>query len=845
MTRASERSAALPGAAVGQSCVVARPRVAALLAVCVLVAGLWPGLARAQSGKKEARSFDLRLTNLERAVDRLGRDFAEPVAVMRNYPLETRLIEAKILYELENFEGASVMLLDLVDNPEFQRKSDYPSTVLMLGRSLMALGNARAAKRYIAIAARGADPAVVDDARYHLINIALDAQDIDALRDLVGKLSVGSSSRTRYALGKALIQLEEYPQAVEALTPLSQDAELGAKVRYYIGVAHTAQKDYAAGKQVFEALVDPSARDVDPEVRDLGWLALGRLRMEEGDLVGSVSSYQHIGRHRAAYELALYEMAWAYIKAEQYDKALGTIDALLLTVKDPDLDVEAHTLRGRLNIYLNDYASAVESFEKIVDRFAPIRNELDRFARDPQNVHRYFAWLLSRKTEDTGLNEPLTSRTAQWVESSPEMKRVATVFDSLSQQRREIQETQAIAEELERIVSAQSRVELFPELKDGWTRALVLENQLIALSSAVLDYQYQLAKPRLNDRDLAEVEALVAWRKQLEQRFRRVPMTYTAYERRHANVDERFLDLKRQAFMVGQRLKEVRRQLLAIERFVNDRQFGEDTEKYPPEDERELRSAIDEEKARLGELYEELSGLEQEVEIEAQIVGTNDLADQGESDLKAALMAAHKKEGLNYDKEGVRVADIADAFSTLAELRERIWSSVEQLESIIAAIDGKVGEKVDELYGLIRGEALHLEQYALEMTGHESEGRAIGVEVGEELFARAREKMKEVVLKAEVGLIDVAWQQKREHTEAIQKLNRERNKKTNRLHETLNELTTGEIEVKVPDSAPAPQPGPPPAGTSGAETSGAPEDVEPATEPEPAAEPAPAPEEGE
>ena len=69
--------------------------------------------------------------------------------------------------------------------------------------------------------------------------------------------------------------------------------------------------------------------------------------------------------------------------------------------------------------------------------------------------------------------------------------------------------------------------------------------------------------------------------------------------------------------------------------------------------------------------------------------------------------------------------------------------------------------------------------------------------------------MDDVVLKAEVGLIDAAWQQKREQTDAIQKLNRERNKKTNRLHETLDELTTGEIEIKMPDSAPPPQPGPP------------------------------------
>ena len=166
---------------------------------------------------------------------------------------------------------------------------------------------------------------------------------------------------------------------------------------------------------------------------------------------------QRISRNSDSYEVALYEMAWAYIEAEQYDKALNTIDSLLLTVKDPQLDVEAHTLRGRLNIYLNDHDTAVDTFEKIISRFAPIRNELDKFTRDPKNIQRYFQWLIERRGEGGDLNAPMTPRTAAWVESTGEMKRMAGIFSELGQQSRELITTQDMAQMLETMVDSEPR----------------------------------------------------------------------------------------------------------------------------------------------------------------------------------------------------------------------------------------------------------------------------------------------------------------------------------------------------------------------------------------------------
>ena len=98
--------------------------------------------------------------------------------------------------------------------------------------------------------------------------------------------------------------------------------------------------------------------------------------MELGDLDGATLAYQRVSRDSQVFGVALYEMAWTYIKSEQYDMALATVDTLLLTAREPELEMQGYTLRGRLNIFLNDYDSAGGA-SSIVNRFAAKKRTYD------------------------------------------------------------------------------------------------------------------------------------------------------------------------------------------------------------------------------------------------------------------------------------------------------------------------------------------------------------------------------------------------------------------------------------------------------------------------------------
>ncbi|MEC9072935.1 MAG: hypothetical protein VX938_11165, partial [Myxococcota bacterium] len=563
-------------------------------------------------------------------------------------------------------------------------------------------------------------------------------------------------------------------------------------------------------------------------VRDLSVLALGRLMLENGDLVGSVNEYQRVSRFSTSYDVALYEMAWAYIKGEQYDKALNTIDSLLLTVKDPELDVEAHTLRGRLNIYLNDYESASETFDAIVARFAPIRNELAKFTRDPENIQRYFEWLLERESPTAKLRAPLTKRTADWVESSEDMARISAIFRDLSLQKQEVKSTQDIAKLLEKIVKSRNRVELFPGLKDGWAKTLVLENQLLGLSSNILDHQSELARRWLEPDEQGQLDSMLDWRRELERRLSKLPRTFEQYEEREERVAEKFLDLKRQSFVIGQRVRDIERQILALENYINDRQYNQSGDRFSDAKEDEFRAALENEKRRLVALQREFGRLEARLDVESHSVGAGDEAGQGDANLKRAVIESHKREGLFYDRTAVRSGkETGGHFRVLGDRRERIWQAMTRLTEIVAAIDLKVGEKVAELHDEIKREKKQIRRYERELSRYRVQGRQISQQIGSALFQKARDQMKQVVLKADVGLIDVAWQMKIEKVQAIRKVNRERSGKLSRLRRNLDEMTRDRIAAPPIPEAPA------------KEEEGKPESA-PAAEMPPAAEGAPA-----
>jgi tetratricopeptide (TPR) repeat protein len=723
------------------------------------------------------------LGNLENAVNSLVREYKNPVALTRQFPMQRRLIDARVFFELENYEPASILLYELVERAEFKKNHEYSNALVLLGRCLRQLGNPLGARKYLRRGLKSSSIKTREEALYHLIDLALSEGDLKSLREVVSTIGSPGSVKTRYALAKAMFLLKDYKRSISLLKSIPSSEPVYSLSRYYLGASQTALKRYKAAIKTFTRIT--AIKPKGPEAiraRDLSLLAIGRLEMELGRIERSVAAYQRINRKSPYYERALMETTVAFIKREQFERALQTIDILLLIVGDEQLSIEAHVLRGKLNTNMANYKEAVKSYERILDRFAPIRNELNRFAKKRSNIDRFFTWLLDRASDSGSLRAPLTERSVKYLESTPAMKQVVRVFGSLGADREQLRVANKLAVDLARVLTSSNRVELFPQLKEGWTRALALQNQLINLSTTVLDYQYQQGFNSRQRDNQGEMDELVKWRHNLEEKFSRLPTTFEEYENRQSQIDARYVNLQRKSFLVEQTVKLLKRQLLAIETHVNKQQFGKDGKKLTEKREGRIRTEIEDEKTRLTSLFKDLIRLRDEIKAESERVGTGDVVDSGERDLKQLLLSAHKREGLRYDDRGEQMDPVeALQFSTLARQRYRIFKNVERLHEVIELIDKRVTEKAKDLQSLIDAEKKHLVEYNVEMKGYERKGRKLARRMGRRLFKRAHRQMKKVVLDADWGMINVSWQRKIDESKELNKLEASKQEKEEEL----------------------------------------------------------------
>lgn len=730
------------------------------------------------------------LGNVESAIKRLEREVVNPVAQSRYYGIEKRLIDARVYYEMRNYPKAAVLYIDATENAEFSRHPDRLDVLFRLGFSLYKLKNYLAAKSYLDRVIAGGGGELHDKALRYLIEIGLSTRGNAGLADSVarvGRLS-GRSAQTQYAYGKGLYRLGRTQAALAAFGQISAGGPLYVPSQYYAGVVYTDLGQLENALAAFQRVTEAD-KETHKDIRELAHLAVGRLHLEKKDFTRAIDAYQEIDRHSEHFHTALHEMTWAYVNNKEFDKALNALEILLLTVENEQLATEANILRGRLNIVLDRTDVAVETYNDIVKQFAPLRKELDRFAGKRDSLTRYFQWLLRRHSEAFELGNVLSQRASNWVQNDEQLKEVVGLFDEMGVQGRDVKESEQIIAELDAALAAGNRVEIFPNLKDAFTRILVSENQLVALSQAALDAKGSLLRGLLAPSSRQQYDALVRQRRALEARFAEAPKTTAEFQQRTNTVQRRYGDLRRESFLLESSLKQVRKELGAMEKWLNDARYGEGPRKLTAKQEARLVKELKTEKQRLTRLYAELTKLKRQIESERAGVGAGDRVSQGENELRAKLLALHAKEdALLAGPARAAGGKVSSLVSQLDEHRRRILGNITRLARLMDRIDDAVDTKVAEYKRQVGAERRLVSAYRREVEAFGRDSGRIAAEIGIPLFRQAHRRLTDVVLEADLGLVDVAWKRKEEQSSKILTLQKEQAEQVRHLEKTMKAI---------------------------------------------------------
>ncbi len=773
------------------------PAAAGLLAVLGL------GLAasgRSQESGEDPRELAARVDAIQRGVqaeeDQLAlveQGYVQRLNSGNVESLEQRFGKAELHFLLQDYVAASVLLYDLVLNPQFRSSRHYEDGVYYLGESLYRQKDYLGAKQFLRqVIDLGPGQGHFEDALGRYLDIAAkthDFRDMDRYVGLSrqnGRLSPG----VEYLLAKVAFDRTDLPaperarRAAEAFSRVP-DGPHHLQAVYYLGVCDVELGDLPRALAQFQEVVrgPGTGSPAEGEIRELGWLAIGRIEYELGQWQEALDAYQAIPESSPNFYDALYEIAWTYVKKGSYENAGKAVDLILLGAPDTKLTPSVNLLKGQLLLKLKKYGDAVEAFNGVINKYGPVRDEIDALLKSHDDPAAYFEKLLAAKGKSFDVATLLPPAAQRWASSRTDVGEAQSVVADLGESQRGVDEGRQILQRLQARIAAAGSMDAFPALQAGYARAGAVDAALVSYDRQLVSVEQALLGRLLSPQDRQALAQAQAERQAIQARFDTLPKTATQLDARRAEMVERFAGLEKQLFQLSLVIQSERAQLVAV------RQMQEQTasqRKVDPAEEARFAAQVQQELGDLDDLDGDVTRLRTTLKDDQTTVAGVDAT--GDAQVREAYASAVHREAELLARARGAAGNGGDAAQRAAELHSRIASLRKRAQSALSAIQQAALQQAAVIREKIAIEAKNLDGFESEVASTTTSASGLVGRIAFASFRQVRRSFYDLVLKADVGIIDVAWTRKKNETDKIQKLATDEDRELRLLDDDFKEV---------------------------------------------------------
>ena len=764
-------------------------RPAVVLLACFAVASP----AAAQS--LDAMSSDVEV--LQGRLTQLEEEFLRPIVLEQTMTMTSRLADGQARYYIGDYESAAIVLVDIVENERYRGELGYDDARYMLADSLYRSRNFVMARSYFEEIVEDNDPVYGLDAARGLLEVAFAMGRYDGLEELYANLQQQRGTmgpEIAYVRGKALYFQGDYDAARSAFGGIPADSDLYIRARYFIGVIMARDSDYAGAMGEFERVLsdlqptdadDPDLTEAEEELRDLAYLAKGRIFYEQQAWDDAINTYAYVPRNSLHFDDALYEISWTLIREERYAEAVQNLEILALVADSESIAAEAELLRGDLLMRSQDYEEAVESFELVADRYEPLQLEMREMLEGRSDAAEYFEALVN--PESGALRIPQIAQ--QWVDDELIVERALNLVRDIAFMWDTLEQSRAVLEQLDTALSNASGVDVFPRTREGWGSALELLNASISLRVQLVDAEYSYLTGMMPSDAEAQYQQLRDRRERLQAEWEDVPQTLVEMENREVENESFLEELVLEVYRAEMEIQLVRDQIESVRLIIGEQvRAGERTR----EEMRPILDELDEMEADLEIREDEAEDLRLELERSELVVGVTQDDATNENDLRRRLLDA-----LRLEVEflaGYRGANSARSseFARLTTLHQRLDAVDDGVVEMMESLEDLVGEQTEQYRAILEEERELLSRYERQLAMYERQASLMAGEIAHQSFIDVQARLEDLTLRANLGIIDVAWREKEELTDEIDQLFTERNRALRILDADFSELLVDE-----------------------------------------------------
>ncbi len=708
-------------------------------------------------------------------------------ATRRGPDYQERFADAELLYRLRDYARSAVLFTDIVEN--FANTPAFPQGLYLLGDALFQAGDRYGARtRFRQVLDHSTEPVFrpfVQRALGRLIEIeiSLGANDEDSGRRVeeyfrrLGQIPPSEiEAQTTYTRGKFLFlrgtpDLDGARQAFEAIPTT---APLYPQARYFLGAILTVRQQYPEAIEAFQRVSQLEADGPEQQrVIDLSILAVGRLQVERESFDSAIESYQRIGRNSSYFDRALFEQAWSYIKLGDAIRAERALEILAISAPDSPLIPEGKLLWGNLLLRTGRFQRAQQVFQEVRDQFGPIYQQITQ-ATDRANPEQYFRELIRSNLQVFDASSFLPAQALAWVRQEGGLDSSLRVISDLNTCRTYVREATELIDRLNAALGAPSRSHVFQDLGRARQRVWQVLNRGSQLRESVA-----LAMDRNADVTNIDLQGIISQRRALAAQIGRLPVDDDGLRRRDRQADNELQTLSQTLQRNQQRVDGLEAMVVAIERYLTD-----PSHQSAQLDRATLLAELSQQRLALQQYRDRVTNIRRMISAARSQIGAGDPRYAHDVEMRAQLRDLVAREASALGAAG-RLP--AEATSLLARL--------DLLDRGIEEADGRINTLVDQRIVVITTQ-VHEEEtrvagYRERLGALEREAEDVVGNLIQQQFRQVRLQFYQIVLRADLGLVDVAWEEREEHNNRARLLAEEQNREISALNDEFSEVVEG------------------------------------------------------
>jgi len=765
--------------------------------------------ARAQT---EVTTVDRESSSVQAAIDK---------AKSERYTVEQRLTNGELLYRTKDYPRAIVVFSEILE--EFPDTASYPDALWLRGETFYAQKEYLSARRdYRALVDRYTEPRFnpyFGKALARLVDVSLRINDIKGLDEVFQKINQVPPSQVDaallYAKGKGYYFKGDYSSALGALQSVPNGNQYTHQARYFQGMVaikqarpnappappanappdanvRVAPTNYKVAIEQFRVVTDlPPDTDEHKQVIDLAWMAMGRLHYEMENYTQAAEAYSKVGRDSPEFGTMLYELAWVYVRLGDVQRAERALEVLQVADPSSPLVGDGTLLRADLLLRAGAFDKSLQLYLGVREQYEPMRQKLEAFIDAAPEPSVYYEKLSQQQLDMLDQNEQLPPLVIRWARDAEDGPMAFAVIDDVNQCKALIRQSYQLIDKLNIILNATNRVRAFPELQAGEERALALINRISKM-------RLQIAKGMDDEepRDLqGDIQQVREQRRQAQGLITGLPISSGEFAERDYAGAKQWNNVSQELSRRGVEIDYLNATINGLRRMLKeDAQRGV---ARSPNDVTRFNAELDENERLLKQRQGEVVELRRQIEIGRAQIGIGDARYQNDAVARVQFRDALERE-VQLASQGQGGAGAQRYAAKVRAALEQSRAVEDKLVQQFAELERQVGVRIAEVQNKVEAERVKINGFNMTLGTYDVEAHDLVGQVAKRNFGFVRDKLRGIILRADVGITEQAWEVREEELDRVHNLQTERAREEQLLDEELREVLDDTGEASKP-----------------------------------------------